>query len=51
MTNHQSFTFKWTQPYHGWVPMKLPIENLGTMTEAKQVIEEIKNKMRNDNAN
>ena len=51
MINHGSFTLKWTQPYHGWTPMKLPIENLGTMAEAKQIIEAIKNKARNSDAN
>lgn len=51
MNGFGQFTFKWTQPYYGWTPLKLPIENLGTMTEAKQVIEKIKNKMRNSDAN
>lgn len=45
------YSLKWTQPYYGWVPLKLPKEDLGAMTEARQIIETIKNKIRNSNAN
>ena len=51
MKNMSPFSFKWTQPYHGWIPMNPPKEDLSDMKEAKQLIENIKIKMRNTDEN